>query len=39
LEYLVPVAAELRGITIKINNYVIDIIDSNKNYAEYPITS
>ncbi len=22
-----------------INNYVIDVIDSNKNYAEYPITS
>jgi hypothetical protein len=22
-----------------INNYVIDIIDSNKKYAEYPITS
>ncbi len=22
-----------------INNYVIDVIDSNRNYAEYPITS
>jgi hypothetical protein len=21
------------------NNYVIDMIDSNKNYAEYPMTS